>query len=97
MNIVLFIVFFLIISPFVWVITDYSNWKIKNYFIYPMLILSVILTFFTKWFYNFDNIIWIILIVFFWYLFYVNNKWGAWDWKYIILLWINSLLISYLL
>ncbi len=98
MNLIYSIVFFLLITPFFWVITDYKIGKIKNYYIFPFFFISFILTFFISWFYNnFENILWLIIIFLLWYLFYINNKWWAWDWKYIILIWLNSLIIAFLL
>lgn len=98
MNIVYWIVLFLLIIPFYWVITDLINWKIRNYFIFPSIIVSVFITFFIEWFYSSNiNLFLFTIIVIFWYLFYRDNKWWAWDWKYIILLWFNSIIISFLL
>jgi len=98
MNIINLIVLFLLITPFYAVITDLKSGKIKNYFIFPFLLISFILTFFISWFYlNSNNVIWIIILILFWYFFYKDNKWGAGDWKYIILIWLNSIIISYLL
>ena len=97
MNIINIISLFLLITPIYWVLTDIKIWKIKNYFIYPLLLISFILIFYIEnFFYNKENIIWIIIIVLFSYLFYKNNKWWAWDWKYLILIWINSIIISFL-
>lgn len=98
MNLINIIVLFLLLSPFYAVITDFKSGKIKNYFIFPFLLISLTLTFFIEWFYwSNNNIIWLIIIILFWYLFYKDNKWWAGDWKYLILIWLNSLMISFLL
>lgn len=98
MSLITWIISFLLISPIYWVVTDYKYWKIKNYFIFPLLLISILLTFFIDWFYsNFNNILWFILVLWLWYFFYINHKWGAGDWKYIILIWLNSIIISYLI
>ena len=97
MNIIKVILFFLLLTPIYWVLTDITIGKIKNYFIFPLLLLSFTLTFFIENFYqNRENIIWIIILITFSYLFYKNNRWWAGDWKYLILIWINSIIISFL-
>ena len=98
MDLINAIVLFLLLTPFYAVVTDYKKGKIKNYFIFPFLALSIMLTFFIEWFYqNYTNIIWLLIVTIFWFLFYKDNKWWAWDGKYIILIWLNSIIISYLL
>lgn len=98
MDLITLIVLFLLLSPFFAVFTDFKTWKIKNYFIFPSLLISFILTFFIQDFYsNINNVIWLLIVVFFWYLFYINNKWWAGDGKYIMLIWLNSLIISHIL
>ena len=96
MNIIDYVSIFLILTPFYGVITDIKFWKIKNYFIFPLLLISIILCFFIEWFFNKQNIIWFFIIFLFWFLFYKNNKWWAGDWKYLILLWINSIILAFL-
>lgn len=92
-----FIVVLLGIIPVIWVFSDIKKGKIKNIFIFPYFVLLLIFTFFIDWFYNnTTNIIQILLLSALWYLFYVNNKWWAWDGKYIIVLWISLVIIWYL-
>ncbi len=98
MSLINIIVLFLLLTPLYAVFTDIKTGKIKNYFIFPVLAISIILTFFISWFYTEkNNIIWMLIVIIFGYLFYKNNKWWAGDWKYIILIWLNSIIISYLL
>lgn len=98
MDLINSISLFLILTPIYAVITDIKSWKIKNYFIFPFLLISIILSFFIEWFYyNSTNIIGFLIIIFFGYLFYKDSKWWAGDWKYIILIWLNSLVITFLL
>ncbi|EKE28504.1 MAG: hypothetical protein ACD_3C00051G0007 [uncultured bacterium (gcode 4)] len=95
LNIVNFIIFILVFSPLYWVITDSKTWKIKNKYIYTSISFSIILSFFITWFFQSkQNIIWLVIIILFSFLFYKNAKWWAWDWKYLILLWLNTLIIS---
>lgn len=97
MMLINFIVILLLIIPLIWVISDLKSGKIKNKFIFPYLVCLIILTFFIKWFYNYStNLIEIFIVLFFWYLFYLNNKWWAWDWKYLIVLWLSLTIIWYL-
>lgn len=91
------IVLLLGLIPVIWVVSDIKKGKIKNIFIFPYFVLLLIFTFFIDWFYNnTTNIIQILLLSALWYLFYVNNKWWAWDGKYIIILWISLVIIWYL-
>ncbi|EKE28976.1 MAG: hypothetical protein ACD_2C00258G0016 [uncultured bacterium (gcode 4)] len=88
-------IFILVFSPLYWVITDMKIWKIKNKFIYSSISFSIILSFFINWFFQVgQNITWLGVIILFSFLFYKNAKWWAWDWKYLILLWLNTLIIS---
>jgi len=96
MSLINYISLFLLLTPIYWFVTDIKFWKIKNYFIFPLLFISITLLFFIEWFFVKENILWIFILIFFWFLFYKNNKWWAGDWKYLILLWINSIIISFL-
>lgn len=97
MNINNIIVFVLILLPIHWVITDIIEGKIKNYFVFPSIIFLVFLSFFIEWFYfNKDNIAYIIIILLFSYFFYKWNKWWAWDGKYFILVWFSSIIIWFI-
>jgi len=97
MNIINIIIFILLILPIHWVITDILEGKIKNYFIFPSIFVLIILSLFLEWFYfNLDNIVYILIILSLSFLFYKNNKWWAWDWKYLILIWFSTIIIWYL-
>jgi hypothetical protein len=97
MTLINFIVTSLLLIPLIWVISDFKTGKIKNKFIFPYLVCLIILTFFIKWFYNYSsNLIELFIVLFFWYLFYINNKWWAWDGKYLIILWLSWSIIWYL-
>lgn len=98
MDLISWIVLLLLLTPIYGVVTDLKSWKIKNYFIFPALIISFVLTFFIEWFYyDFNNIIWLVILLLFGFLFYKWNKWWAWDWKYIILIGLNIIIIWFLL
>lgn len=97
MNIIYLITFILFFLPIIWVITDLKIWKIKNYFTFPIIFFLLILWFFIEWFFlDINNVLWLIIIFLFWFFFYKGNKWWAWDWKYIIIIWFCLLIISYL-
>lgn len=97
MNIIQIIILVLLILPLQAIFTDFKEGKIKNYFIFPSLIFVLILSFFIEWFYtSSDNVLSLWIILFFSYLFYIHNKWGAWDGKYLILIWFSSIIIWYL-
>lgn len=92
-----FIISLLILLPIIPVFTDFKYGKIKNYFVFPYLFLLIILSFFIEWFFLEKlNIISFIILLLLWFIFYKNNKWGAWDWKYLIILWYSLIIISYL-
>lgn len=97
MNSINIIIFVLLILPLHAIFTDFKEGKIKNYFIFPSLIFVFILSLFIEWFYtNRGNIISLCIVLVFSYLFYKNNKWGAWDGKYLILIGFSSIITWYL-
>lgn len=97
MNIINILIILLIILPIFGVFSDIKEGKIKNYFIFPSLIFIIILSFFIEgFFFSKDNLISIGIIILFGYMFYINNKWGAWDGKYFMLLWLSCIIIWYL-
>lgn len=97
MNLINFIVIFLLILPIFWFITDFKEGKIKNLFIFPSLVFLLVLSFFIEWFFfSIDNWISFFIILFFSFLFYRDNKWWAWDGKYLILLGHSTIIIGYL-
>lgn len=97
MDMINIILVILLIIPFFWIISDIKQGKIKNKFIFPYLVFLIIFWFFIQWFYtDKNNITEIIIIILFSYAFYINNKWWAWDWKYLIIIWLSSIIIWYL-
>lgn len=97
MNLINSLVIVLAILPLFAVFTDMKEGKIKNYFIFPSFIFIIILSFFIEgFFFSNDNLLSIAIIILFGYMFYINNKWGAGDGKYFMLLWLSSIIIWYL-
>lgn len=97
MNTINIVLTILLVIPFFWIISDIKQGKIKNKFIFPYLVSLIIFWFFIEWFYtDKNNITEMIIIILFSYAFYINNKWGAWDWKYLIVIWLSSIIIWYL-
>lgn len=91
------IITILLITPIIGVISDYSEGKIKNFFIFPYFFFLLILTIFIDWFYFYkDNLLQLAIVFLFSYFFYINKKWWAWDWKYLIILGLSTVIIWYL-
>lgn len=97
MTLINTIIAILAIIPIIGVVSDIKKGKIKNIFIFPFLVCLIILWIFIDWFYiSKDNMIQISIILCLWYIFYINNKWWAWDGKYILVLWFALTIIGFL-
>lgn len=77
-------------------ITDYRSGKIPNVFVYPAMLSVVVFAFFVEGFYVPLHAVGIAAVLAFGYLFYVRDRWGAGDGKYLILLAFSTLVFSHL-